>query len=220
MRVRPTYKLRIVEEQLRRAKKEFVSMLPESIREEFNEKSYIGGGAIYSIYNNKEPKDYDFFLIDEYLAKKLHMIFSLNSNLKYKSGVKIGSFKNLHMVITDNAISIGQFQIITRWVGTPKEVIGQFDFLHNHFYMYRDKIETLTEWNYLDDNELRFNTNRVRDVANCIMRMNKFLNRGFIISNREIASMLLKLNEVGFSEVDLEILKSKNERKLNFGSGD
>jgi hypothetical protein len=216
--VRPTWKLKSVEEKLKEAKKEFIDMLPTSIQKEFDEKSFIGGGAIYSLYNGQEPKDYDFFVTEERFARVIHTAFSLNPNLKFRGGVKVGSFKGLHMVVTDNAISIGKFQIITRWVGTPYEVIGQFDFKHNMFYYQNGRVETVSNWSFLDDNKLRYNHDRARDICGTIIRVKKFVERGFTITNSEMSKMLLKLHEVGFNERELEILNSHDEERNNFGS--
>lgn len=215
---RPTQKLKNVEEKLKEAKDDFIKILPKHIQEEFREKSYIGGGAIYSIFNGEEPKDYDFFVIDEEFAKRLHEIFSLNPTLKYKGGIKIGTYNGKRLIVTDNAISIGDYQIITRWVGSPSHVIGQFDFKHNIFYYQNDKVETLSNWSYLSDNKLVFNDGRVRDICGTIIRTKKFVERGFTITNSEMSKMLLKLHEVGFNERELEILNSFDETRNNFGS--
>ena len=216
--IRNSFKLRKVEKSLKKAKDEFIAFLPEQHRKEFDEKSYIGGGAIYSLYNGEEPKDYDFFVTDENLAKKLHMVFSLNPKLKFRGGIKVGDFNGHNMIVTDNAVSIGKFQIITRWVGTPQEVISNFDFKHNMYYYINGKVHTLAKWEYLDDNKLRFNDDRPRDICGCIIRTKKFIERGFQLTNKEMARMLLKLNEVGFNEREMEILRSYDEERNNFGS--
>src|SRR5690606_172444 len=166
------------------------------------ENSFISGGAIYSTYNNQEVKDYDFFLNSQELADSIRRYFynyliSTNGELKDKD-IKIDRYRGLRLVLTDNAISIGKYQIITRWTGEPKDVVEEFDFQHNQFYLYRDEIGTLSQWDFLDDNILRFNDRRPRDIAGCIIRVNKFTERGFKIRNKEMAKMLLKLNEVGF----------------------
>ena len=165
-------------------------------------------------------KDYDFFLDNQSVVDELREFFEKDSTLMYKGDIKIGKYQGHRLIVTDNAISIGDYQIITRWVGTPEEVIGDFDFCHNMFYFKDSRIKNLTSWDNLYTRELKFNDERARDIANCIVRMNKFLKRDFTINNREIAKILLKLNDVGFSAIDIEILESKNENRLRFGSGD
>lgn len=209
-------KRRNVELILNLVRSELTKLLPLELAEDFDSKSFIGGGAIYSIYNVQEPKDYDFFFNDELYVAKLRKHFEETPFLKYKKGVKMGDYKGHRLIITDNAISIGDYQLITRWVGTPKEVIGQFDFKHNMFYVYEGKLQTLVKWKYLDDNKLRYNEDRARDICGTIIRVKKFVERGFTITNKEMAKMLLRLNEVGFNERELEILHS-NDRN-DFGS--
>lgn len=211
-------RIKLIESELEKKKQELVSLLPDSFKDDFNKNSFIGGGCIYSLYNNQKPKDYDFFVKDKGLALKIMSAFKFNSSLKYGNGVKIGMYKDKRLVVTDNAVSIGDFQIVTRWVGTPEEVISEFDYKHNMFYYIDGKLGTLVNWDYLDDNILRFNDDRPRDICGCIIRSNKFVERGFELTNVEMSKMLLKLNEVGFNERELEILKSFNKERNNFGS--
>ncbi|UNY48747.1 hypothetical protein P9294_gp032 [Bacillus phage FADO] len=215
---RPSFKLKKVESQLKKATDKFAELLPKQFREEFKEKSFLGGGAIYCLYNGKEPKDYDFFLKDKELGDRLRTYFVDNDRLKYKNGVLVSTYNNKRLVVTDNAISIGDYQIITRWSGTPKEVIREFDFKHNMYYFCNNRIEALTKWKYLDDNKLYYNEERARDICGTIIRVKKFVERGFTITNSEMSKMLLKLHDVGFNERELEILKSHDENRNNFGS--
>ncbi|GIN67056.1 hypothetical protein J41TS2_24770 [Bacillus sonorensis] len=214
--MKPFLKLASIKLDLEKAKKDFTNLLPPEYQEEFKNKSYLAGGAIYSLYNNQIPKDYDFFLTDESLVKELRRFFD-NGTLKYKNGVKIGKYNDLILVYTDNAISIGDYQIITRWVGDPEDVIEEFDFKHNMFYYIDSEIKTLVDWSYLEDNKLRYNEKRARDICGTIIRIKKFVERGFTITNREVSKMLLKLHEVGFNDRELEILHANDERN-DFGS--
>ena len=191
---------------------EFLRFLPDHMHEEFMMKSYIAGGAIFSLYNEEEPKDYDFFVTDENFAIRLRNIFNLNSSLKYKNGIKIGTHDGETLIVTDNAVSIGQYQIITRWIGAPAEVISQFDFLHNMFYFYKGMVQNVANWKYLEEKTLHYNEKRARDICGTIIRTNKFVKRGFTITHGEMAKMLLKLHDVGFNERELEILNSFDKR--------
>ena len=210
-------KIKNIEKMLKRVKEDLVNMLPLNYRAEFSEKSFIAGGAIYSLYNNEDYKDIDFFLTDEKLAKSIHRYFSMNNRRSYKNGVKVGEYKGRKIIVTDNAISIDKFQIIIRWSGTPEDVVSQFDFKHNMNYFYKDKLHTLTSFKYLNDNKLIYNEERARDICGTIIRVKKFVERGFTITNKEMCKMLLKLNEVGFNERELEILNCNDERN-DFGS--
>jgi hypothetical protein len=199
------------------ARKLFASFMPEELQKEFMAKTFIGGGAIYSLYNEEDAKDYDFFCEDEVLVKKIRNYFEGITSLKYKNGINIGRYQGERLIITDNAISIGKYQLITRFIGTPEEVIREFDFKHNMFYLHKKEVETLSKWEYLEERVLRYNEKRARDICGTIIRVKKFVERDFTISNNEMAKMLLKLHEVGFNERELEILNSFDERN-SFGS--
>lgn len=204
-----------VENELKQEKENLIELLPKKFQDEFREKSFIAGGAIHSLYNGNKPKDIDFFLTDEDFVKDLRSYFTDYIHVKNlemaKKSYKVGIYRGKKLIVTDNAITIGKYQIITRWVGEPVEVVDEFDFLHNQFYIRKNEIETITQWEFLEDNVLRFNDNRARDIVGCIIRTKKFVKRGFKLSNKEMAKMLLKLNEKGFDERELEILHKTGE---------
>ena len=211
-------KLKAVADRVKEIKNEFKNLLPKELQEEFEECAYLGGGAIFSLYNDEEPKDYDFFVTSKTFASKAHWIFSNNGTLKYKNGIKIGTHRGKLLIVTNNAISIDKkFQIVTAWVGTPQEVIGEFDFKHNMFYVHNNGVEALVCWSYLEEKKLYYNEKRARDICGTIIRVKKFVERGFAITNKEMSKMLLKLHEVGFNERELEILNYHDERN-DFGS--
>ena len=136
-------------------------------------------------------------------------LVSKNNKLKDKV-VKIGKYRDLKLIVTVNGISLGKYQIVTRWSGDVESVVNEFDFKHNMYYVYKGEIGTCVEWEYLDDNVLRFNCERARDLVGCIIRTRKFVERGFKLTNKEMSKMLLKLHEVGFNDRELEILNSSN----------
>lgn len=195
---------------------ELYNLLPKQFQNQFHLAAYIAGGCIYSIYNDQEPKDYDFLLDSQTLGKELTDYFMSVAGY-HGNGISGGSYENLPLIITDNAISIGKYQIITRFKGAPEETVNEFDFLHNLFYYRYGKVVALTDFKYLRCNELVYNTNRARDIVGTIMRIPKFITRGMHIKQKEIAQMLLKLHEVGFNERELEILSDSNSDK-HFGS--
>lgn len=191
--------------------RELFKLIPENLRSEFKQKSFIAGGCIYSLYNNLIVKDYDFFVTDKELAELLPIYFSALGNIvTVENGIKMGTYQGHKLVITDNAITIGEYQIITKWVGTPEEVVSQFDFKHLMFYFDYKKcaIKTLSHFKYLDDKRLHYNEDRARDVVGSIMRANKFVERGMTIYPEEMAKILLKLKDVGFSDGEVQLLNN------------
>nr|WP_285864310.1 hypothetical protein [Lederbergia lenta] len=200
---------------LEQEKEHLVELLPNKFRSRFSSESFLSGGAIYSLHNGQEPNDFDFFIDNEKLGLELRNYF--NSLLADQSSkeIKVGIYKDVKLVLTDNGITLGKYQIVTRWYGNPRDVVNEFDFKHNMFYIYKGELNTYSKWEYLDDNVLRYNEKRARDICGTIIRTRKFVERGFKLRNNEMAKMLLKLNEVGFNERELEILKSSNN---GFGS--
>ncbi|MEK4605304.1 hypothetical protein MHH42_31120 [Bacillus sp. FSL L8-0099] len=211
-------KLDYVAKRLENEKENLISLLPSRFSSRLREELFVSGGCIYSLYNNQEPKDIDTFIKSRKLVNEIVDFFSKQRLFMGRSiGVKKGFYHGLNLIMTDNAVSLGKYQIITRFTGTPEEVISQFDFKHNMFYVKDGSISTLSNFSYLCDNKLVYNDERARDICGTIIRVAKFVKRGMDITNEEMSKMLLKLNEVGFNERELEILSNHQSNK-SFGS--
>jgi hypothetical protein len=212
-------KVQYIKMRLELERKQLKEILPEQFREKFERYAFIAGGCIYSLYNNQDPKDIDFFVKNEVFAHELRKYFL--SQAEYKSKTTVGGMYNGYsLTVTDNAISLGKYQIITRWIGEPAHVVGEFDFAHNQFYYENDEIGTESDFDALDSNELRYNEKRARDICGTLARVPKFVKRGMVITQKEMAKMLLKLKEVGFTDKEVSVLeecKEKNESE-HFGS--
>ncbi|MCY9737516.1 hypothetical protein M5X17_27825 [Paenibacillus alvei] len=200
-------KLENIVDRLCEDKFQFSQILPEKFRTEFIMKSYIAGGCIYSLYHDQEPKDYDYFLKDKELAEEMKQYFLDVAGYR-GNGISGGIYKDTGLIVTDNAISIGNRQIIIRETGTPEEVVGQFDFKHNMFYCDGVRVHTLSDFQNLKSDKLVYNEKRARDVCGTVVRVNKFVGRGMKISNREMSKILLELNSKGFSKKEVETLES------------
>lgn len=200
----------------------FIKLLPSELQYQFSKEAYIAGGSIHCLYKGKEVSDFDFFIESEELKDKLVNYFNSLSNLKvkFKGGVsmKLGTYSGRKLVITENAISIGKFQIVLRDIGTPEEVVSKFDFKHNMFYAKDNKLVGLVDESVLDLEELRFNDERARDIVSTIVRVSKFQKKGWYISPNEMGKMLLKLSEVGFTEEEIDMLNGRLDIN-SFGSG-
>ncbi|QJI52431.1 hypothetical protein [Psychrobacillus phage Perkons] len=202
---------------------EFAMLIDDKeLRGAFYDEVYIAGGFIYSIINNEsgEFKDIDLFFKTEETALQIKEYFRKNSRLhmSHSEDVKIGMYGSYNIVITSNALSVGYFQVITRWTGTPEEVVSQFDFKHNMFFYQRGNFYSLVDSKYLYDDYLHYNDERARDICGTIMRVSKFVSRGMKITQKEVAKMLLRLNDVGFNDRELEILNNANRVNNGFES--
>jgi len=137
---------------------------------------YFAGGCIYSLWNDKEPKDYDIFAKNKKAVKKIKKYFKLH--------------KDKCNVITKNAISMGKYQFVIKHIGEPEIEVKKFDFKHNMFFCDNRGLKTVSNWAFLDSNNLVFNTERARNVLNIISRIPKFIDRGMEISQSEIFDIL------------------------------
>lgn len=153
---------------------ELETLIPKEIFD-FND-FYFAGGCIYSLWHNKDPKDYDLFCKKRKSAAKL-----LAYCKEHKDKVNI---------ITQNAISMGKYQFIIKHIGKPDVQVKMFDFKHNMFYFDNSGLKTVSDWKYIDSNKLEFNRDRARDVLNTISRIPKFVGRGMEISQSEIFDIL------------------------------
>ena len=203
-------------------REQLISLLPEYLQSDFEMESYIAGGCIYTMYHDYEFKDIDFFIRTEDLKSKLLQYFKSLNGLKIKlcdsKQMWIGEYNGLDLLITNNAISIGDYQIILKDTGNPKDVVGQFDFHHNMFYIEDGKLHRLVPMSALESNELIYNEERARDIVGTIMRVSKFVSRGMKIKHKQMAKILLKLHNVGFNEEELQVLNGKIMDQ-SFGSG-
>jgi len=195
-----------VEEILKQEKQNLINLMPEQFKQKIKENAFICGGCIYSLYNNQEPKDYDFFLRDKQLAQDLMDYFKSLDLQPYKNLLQ-GKYKGLHLMVSKYAISIGKYQIIVKYIGEPVEIVEQFDFKHNQFYFENKNVQPVADWEFLDTKRISFNEDKARDICGVILRLPKFVKRGMIVTKKEIAKMLNKLNENGFDESEQEIIK-------------
>ena len=161
-----------VEDALSRVVKDIEHKIPKEI---FNfDDFYIAGGCIYSIWNNKTPNDYDLFCKNKKAINKIKAYFK----------EKPCNF------VSDNAITYGKYQFITKWYGDPITEVSKFDFKHNMFYYDSKGVHNIVDWSYLNSKKLVFNNLRARDVASVVTRIPKFISRGMELSKSECACML------------------------------
>lgn len=203
------------------AKRTLKELLPSHLRTRFDTYSFIAGGCIHSIYNGEEPNDYDFFLTNKKYGQTIKEYFNSIEGLEEKSNAKKGTYKGLPLIVTDNAVSIGKYQIITQWVGNIHDVVSEFDFKHNMFYYYNGEIGTCSDFKYLDEKKLVYNDERGRNIGHTFIRTIKFVERGWTISYKELSKLLIKLNDVGLSKKEIQSFNNsitKNEELDTYSS--
>lgn len=150
---------------------EFLEKFEEPLKSKLKSKLYFAGGCIYCLANDKPVKDYDMFMFDLELLDEL---------------IKSDVFR----YVSPYALSVGSFQIVHKYYGEPSECIGEFDFMHNmHYYVpFTNKLKCAyssfddNDFRYLHTTELIFNESRARDIEGVLLRVKKFVERGFTIS--------------------------------------
>ena len=139
---------------------------------------YFAGGCLYSIWNDKEPKDYDIFCTSRAALKLLKTHFELYAS------------SSLQVHTSKNAISVQKYQFVIRHIGMPEDEVAKFDFMHNCYWYDNTGIHASYGWDYINSNKLVFNSTRARDVLNIATRVPKFIARGMEISQEEMLKIL------------------------------
>lgn len=183
------------------------NLLPKCLQDDFLNECFLAGGSCYCVFIGKPINDFDFWCRTSTYANRVKKYFNSVCTKEIKERhIKLGTYKGHKIIVSDNAVSIGKYQIITRITGTPEEICGGFDFVHCMIAYENGKLRFFAKRSLIGSNELIYNVERGRDICGSIMRIGKFTERGFTIKPQTIALMLKKLYDNGFSEVDLNTL--------------
>jgi hypothetical protein len=155
----------------------------------------LAGGTINSIYSGRKINDLDFYLRDESKLKAAteymeavfgKAVYASDNALTYKRV----SGKNKYEV-----------QLITRFYGTPEEILNTFDFtIVQGCYDFQTESFVLAE-NFLPDiakRVLRYSNNS-RFPLCALIRTKKYQDRGYSLPNSTIISIAFALNRVDMS---------------------
>lgn len=152
----------------------FLELIPSHLHDALRENVYFAGGCIYCLRNDKEPKDYDMFLMSDELISELSEL-------------------DIWRCTSEYALTTGKYQIVIKYFGDPCECVREFDFKHNMYYYipfssricsvnYEEEDKPFEDWDYLVTLELHFNESRARDIEGVWLRVDKFVKRGMTIS--------------------------------------
>lgn len=117
--------------------------------------SFLAGGAIASLMRKEQPKDFDYWFLDEESANKARYLFDISAARWPQVEVlaKTGNAVTFKMKTADNTV----FQFITRVCGkgSPRDVVRTFDFQHTTAYAkFNHGIVFPEDFEYLVDNKL------------------------------------------------------------------
>jgi hypothetical protein len=170
-----------------------VSRLPRDIREliKANPGLVVAGGFIRSTIAGEKPSDIDIFGPDEDLLKKVAL------DLALKRSVKAHVTKNAITVASSPRMPI---QFITRWC-YPKasDLIWSFDYTiaQAAIFMTDGKWASMCSEDFYPDLAARRLTytfpQRNEDAGGSMMRLRKFLSRGYNIQAPSLAGVIARL---------------------------
>lgn len=176
-------------------------LIPESLIEEFDgvdESFYIAGGAITSIFTNKDINDLDIY------PKSVEALYKLIEYCDNNTRVESCTDKSVFSVMFENGNEVCLNIICLDTYKSPDDIFKTFDFSivkgafdmdSEEFYLHEEFLLDLSKRN------LRCDTNTSFPLMS-ILRINKYLDRGYNISKNEIAKMLLKVSTLNISSIE------------------
>lgn len=153
-------------------------------------KFFIAGGSIASLIMDEEPNDYDIYFKDlESMRRATEYLKSSRPDVIVFNGA--------------NAITLTErFQIITRYTGTPDEVICKFDFSHCRCYfysysgqplsIYKDAMESIATKHLI--------YNSCPNPIGALYRLKKFFYRGWDITKDNWFKIIMDVNAIDLTK--------------------
>lgn len=198
------------------------------VRDQVEKNSIITGGAIVSFLLNEEPNDFDIYFTDQEttlaIAKYYVDRFNTLNDTSYEvrehdgriepylpeDGIVKGEYKKNKgsyqaLVLSSNAISLSdQVQLIIRFYGSPEEIHKNFDFAHttNYWESSTGKLTLVPEAIESILTKRLFYRGSLYPIASMI-RIRKFLERGWHISAGQILKMAYQVSKLNLDDVDV-----------------
>jgi hypothetical protein len=155
----------------------------------------VAGGAIASLLNHEIPRDFDVYLRNEYALENIAQYYDRSS--RHKSYYPVYA--------TQNAITLADgIQVILRFHGEPEQITQNFDFLHcKGFYTMWDGEMTIPpeSLKVIVNKQLHYVSNKY--PIGSLIRMCKFVSRGWSISPEQIIKIALKVNLLDMTDLNV-----------------
>jgi hypothetical protein len=169
---------------------------------------FIGGGFIRSIVAGEKSSDIDLFVSTSIIAEEISEIL-----MSKRAGARKHVSKNAITILSPPRTPI---QIITRWMfSTPEAMINSFDFTISQAAVWMEVIPSIeTNGESTDAKEVKSiaslisqdfypdlaakrlvytHPNRIEDVGGSLMRVIKFLKRGYNIQVHALAGTIARI---------------------------
>lgn len=182
-----------------------VNALEGELKDIVEKKCFISGNSIASLYFKQNVNDYDFYFLDENSANTFKK--TIKETLSGKKNARFSNVNKLKFDFkheSDNALSfdiipdVGEnikVQFITKFFGPPSQVVKNFDFHHCMNYFYPQRYELIFNAQNTTGRELKFNISSPYPIA-ALKRMNKFISRGWSITDDELLKIGLAINSL------------------------
>lgn len=197
---------------------DWVSTLPEKLRDDVRDAVVVTGGCIASMLLQEPVNDYDLYLSDHDTLERLarHYLEGKGAYLNDKTRVRIlikssgarkyepkEDAKYSLIYVTENAITLSDdIQIVTRFVGDAATIHENYDFLHatNYWTWKTGLVLNEPALTSLITKELRYMGSKYPLCS--IIRTRKFVKRGFSINAGQYLKMCFQLNELDLRDVE------------------
>lgn len=162
---------------------------------------FLAGGCFKSLVLGEAINDYDIFFCNRESADYFSELFRSMEGHTY-TGKK---FSVTVTAITGNAVTLfvsgfGEYlkiQLITKYFGSPDEVVSRFDFEHCMSY-YKWDYGYKLNFDLISRRDLIFNENCSNPLS-AIMRLQKFINQGWNVKPSEIIKIGRAIKSQDFS---------------------
>jgi hypothetical protein len=158
----------------------------------------VTGGCIASMLLGEKVNDFDIYFRSDVAASKIRHAVVKMYPLKEKSpGMPLSI-----LAITPNSVTLSnKTQLITRFTGTPEEIISNFDFVHCTNYWTKKEGLVL--------NQPALESLLAKDLKYCgskfpicsIIRTKKFIRRGWKISAGQYLKVCLQLSSLDMEDM-------------------
>ena len=159
----------------------------------------------------EERKDYKYFehepegLTDDFISSLSDAENDMQVAAELAEEVKTTSHTYRPIFLTDNAITLSdKMQIIIRFYGTPEQIHRNFDYIHcTGVYDYAaDKLTITPEMMESVMSKSLVYSGSLYPLAS-VLRMRKFIKRGWRISAGQVIKMLEQVTRVDFTDVNV-----------------
>lgn len=178
------------------------------LKELVRTKTFLTGGCFKALYHSQEVNDYDFYFIDEESKNKFLSLIKdgLTKPDPFTDRKKLPlidlAYKS-EFTVTFNLTSICdekiKIQFITKYTGVPEKVTGNFDFQHTKNYYVPSFDAFSIDEDILSEKKLVFNE-RASHPINALKRMQKFIQQGWTIDDKEIMKIAEAINKLDLDD--------------------